>query len=553
MWISMILYGTESSEFTNSAAGEMYRKDGMDTTVIKGTASEIRIASNADKLHEEFTSAARKLVQARNEELASYLMLDRKMELFDESFGIIDHTLTVFEENSADADAMNAAMKVRIITAKQKGIGEEYAGLGVLNIDYQKALRNEMETLVNEYNNERRYIPADVDSTYQKFLNGARGILDAKDSALNNWAESHKYMETLDEISVRAEEVLWQLNEAVDSDMRTVKTESAAMQQTVIIILIIVIASSVVLAALITVLITRSVQNQLGDDPSVIQDIVSRISEGDLTVKYRENNVTGVYASIKSMNSVLKEIAATVKEGSVQVSTGSEQLSISAQSLSSGTTEQASAGEEVSAAMEEMNSSILQNADNAAETEKISAQAARDAMESNRVVSEAMEAMKLIAEKITIIEEISRQTNMLSLNASIEAARAGEHGKGFAVVASEVGKLAARSNNAAVEISNLSGKTMELATKAGEMLEKMVPGIQKTADLIREISRAGNEQRSGSQQINSALLQLDQVIQQNAASAEELAGTAEELSSQAQEMAGACAFFKLDETDVFGR
>ena len=274
-----------------------------------------------------------------------------------------------------------------------------------------------------------------------------------------------------------------------------------------------------------------------------------KISKGDLTttVEVKTKDELGTLAeTLRGMIDRLKDIMQQIRTASDQVTSGSQQLSTTAEQMSQGATEQASSVEEVSSSMEEMSSNINQNADNATETEKIASQSAQDAEESGKAVMEAVDAMNQIAEKITIIEEIARQTNMLSLNASIEAARAGEHGKGFAVVAAEVGKLAARSKEAAGEISELSTSTVGVAEKAREMLDQLVPNIRKTADLVQEISAASREQSSGADQINTAIGQLDQVIQQNASASEEMASVAEELNSQAEELQNTISFFIID-------
>jgi methyl-accepting chemotaxis protein len=193
-----------------------------------------------------------------------------------------------------------------------------------------------------------------------------------------------------------------------------------------------------------------------------------------------------------------------------------------------------------------MAANIKQTADNAAQTEKIARQSSKDAEASGHAVAQAVAAMRTIAEKISIVQEIARQTDLLALNAAVEAARAGEHGKGFAVVASEVRKLAERSQAAAAEISALSGTTVQTATEAGEMLNKLVPDIQKTAELVSEISAACREQDIGATQINEAIQQLDKVIQQNAGASEEMSSTSEELAAQAEELQASIAFFRVE-------
>jgi methyl-accepting chemotaxis protein len=271
------------------------------------------------------------------------------------------------------------------------------------------------------------------------------------------------------------------------------------------------------------------------------------ISEGDLTVEGKtvsDKDILG--QSLQQMLEKLRNVAMEGRLGAENVSAGSQQLSGITEQMSQGATEQAAAAEEASSSMEQMVSNIRQNADNATQTEKIALKSAEDAREGGAAVTETVKAMKEIAEKISIIEEIARQTDLLALNAAIEAARAGEHGKGFAVVASEVRKLAERSQTAAGEISKLSSSSVEVAEKAGEMLSKLVPDIQKTAELVQEIAAASNEQNTGAEQINRAIQQLDQVIQQNASASEELSSTAEELSSQAEQLQSTIDFFKLE-------
>jgi methyl-accepting chemotaxis protein len=196
--------------------------------------------------------------------------------------------------------------------------------------------------------------------------------------------------------------------------------------------------------------------------------------------------------------------------------------------------------------MEEMAAHIKQNADNAAQTEQIARQSAKDAETSGVAVGRAVEAMQTIAEKITIVQEIARQTDLLALNAAVEAARAGEHGKGFAVVASEVRKLAERSQTAAAEISAVSGETVKAAQSAGEMLTRLVPDIRRTAELVTEISAACREQDIGASQINQAIQQLDKVTQMNSSASEQMSSTSEELAAQAEELQASIAFFRTD-------
>ncbi|MBX5226783.1 HAMP domain-containing protein [Rhizobium sp. NLR9b] len=275
--------------------------------------------------------------------------------------------------------------------------------------------------------------------------------------------------------------------------------------------------------------------------------IANQISNGDLMVSPKplsEKDTLGI--ALEQMVERLRGVVADAISAAENVSSGSQQLSASSEQVSQGASEQAASAEEASASMEEMAANIKQNADNAAQTEKIARQSAKDAEASGDAVTRAVQAMRTIAEKISIVQEIARQTDLLALNAAVEAARAGEHGKGFAVVASEVRKLAERSQSAAAEISAMSGDTVKAAQEAGDMLGRLVPDIRKTAELVAEISAACREQDVGAAQINEAIQQLDKVTQQNAGASEQMSATSEELASQAEELQTSIAFFRVD-------
>jgi methyl-accepting chemotaxis protein len=321
-----------------------------------------------------------------------------------------------------------------------------------------------------------------------------------------------------------------------------VQTEMNLMQAKIIMGLAGVTFLILLLAFFVAKLIAKPVNEAL--------DISNRFADGDLTIKVEVNSQdeTGrLLESMRNMVEKLNGIVTEVKVSASNVATGSQELSSASEQLSQGASIQAASAEELSSAIEEISSNINQNALNSSETEKIASKASNEMDEGGKAVFATVNAMKEVADKISIIEDISRQTNMLALNAAIEAARAGEYGKGFAVVASEIRKLAERSQSAAGEISQLSASSILVAERAGELLRRIVPDIKKTSELVQEISVASNEQSSGVGEINKAVQQLDRVIQQNAGASEEIASTAEELNAQAVQMNDLIAFFKIEE------
>lgn len=302
---------------------------------------------------------------------------------------------------------------------------------------------------------------------------------------------------------------------------------------------------SILISTLIAVFFVRAIRIPLQKSVAFSKEIAA----GNLTAQMdiHQRDETGqLCIALNDMISKLNDIVLSIRNGTDQIASASTQISSSSQLLSQGATEQASATEEVSASMEEMVSNIVQNMENAKQTEEISIKASDSMVAMNRIANESFNSIKTIAEKITIINDIAFQTNLLALNAAVEAARAGEHGRGFAVVAAEVRKLAERSKIAAAEIESISKKSLQVTEESKAMLDALVPEIQKTSLLIKEIASSSMEQNSGADQVNTSLQQLTLVTQQNASSSEELASSAEELSSQADHLKQTVSFFKTE-------
>ncbi|MDP2824723.1 MAG: methyl-accepting chemotaxis protein [Sulfuritalea sp.] len=290
--------------------------------------------------------------------------------------------------------------------------------------------------------------------------------------------------------------------------------------------------------------ITRSITKPVSEATAA----ANALAAGDLTVKVEANSKDEVGQLMSAMQSLISKLSHTIGEVTTNadaLANAAQQISATAQSLSQASSEQAASVEETTASIEQMSASIAQNTENAKVTDNMAAKSSHEAGEGGQAVKQTVDAMRQIAGKIGIIDDIAYQTNLLALNAAIEAARAGEHGKGFAVVAAEVRKLAERSQVAAQEIGQLAGSSVKMAEQAGKLLDEMVPSIKKTSDLVQEIAAASQEQSAGVGQINGAMGQLNQATQQNASASEELAATAEEMGATAETLQQLMTFFKL--------
>jgi methyl-accepting chemotaxis protein len=397
----------------------------------------------------------------------------------------------------------------------------------------------------------QRTIPAGDTALFTAAKGAYDGLVTAMDKAVNVAMTRSDYLAT-----AKVEEAS-ALRAEADSMLDTmIETNKAALQQadedantlynSSMTLLIALLIGSVLIAAVaatwIVLSISRALKSALG--------LANAVAGGDLnaTAVARSNDeIRDVIDALNTMVTKLRGVVTEVTNVTRNVAAGSQEMSATAEQLSQGATEQASSTEEASASMEEMAATIKQSADNASQTERIARQSAADAIASGAAVDNAVTAMQTIAEKIMVVQEIARQTDLLALNAAVEAARAGEHGRGFAVVASEVRKLAERSQAAAAEISTLSGTTVKAARSAGEMLGRLVPDIQRTAELVEEISAASREQNTGAAQINTAIQQLDKVTQQNTSAAEQMSATSEELAGQAEQLQSAISYFRIDD------
>ncbi|MCP5162333.1 MAG: nitrate- and nitrite sensing domain-containing protein [Hahellaceae bacterium] len=345
---------------------------------------------------------------------------------------------------------------------------------------------------------------------------------------------------------------LLEVEQLVAGQIMTVAKATASDTRSLLIFYSIASGLVMLLTASLGGFISRSLLRQLGGEPGYAAEIASIVADGDLTVdvQIKQGDSSSLLYAMRNMVERLAQTIGNVHLAAESLSSASEQVNATSQSLSQAASEQAASLEETTASIEEMSASIAQNNENAKVTDGIASKSATQANDGGEAVRATVEAMKSIADKISIIDDIAYKTNLLALNAAIEAARAGEHGKGFAVVAAEVRKLAERSQVAAQEIGELADTSVKTAEMAGTLLIEMVPSIAKTAELVQEIAAASEEQSAGAAQINTAMNQISQTTQQNASASEELAATAEEMSAQAEKLQGLVGLFTLRMTTM---
>jgi methyl-accepting chemotaxis protein len=373
------------------------------------------------------------------------------------------------------------------------------------------------------------------------YLQDARGLIEAayRDRA-DARARYPAFERTFDELAGELDEITKELGKRAGE----VQTAGDAANESARAGLWIVLAVAAVVLIVVSIVISRSITGRLASAVAA----ADRIARGDLSddvAVQGGDEIAQLQQSMRAMNDKLSEVIGEVRSGADALTAASQQVSATSQSLSQGTGEQAASVEETTSSLEEMSASISQNAENSRQTEQMASGSAANAEESGRAVLDTVGAMRQIAEKTSIIEEIAYQTNLLALNAAIEAARAGEHGRGFAVVATEVRKLAERAQRASKEIGELAGSSVDVAERSGKLLSDLVPTIRKTADLVQEVSAASQEQSAGVQQVSKAMAVVDQVTQRNASASEELSSTAEEMSSQAEALLQLISFFQI--------
>ena len=457
-----------------------------------------------------------------------------------------NNLLAIANLSKADLNVVMHARSVMSALAQQKDKKVQTEILDKVNSFWEQAEKNYAQYLKTEPTPEEKALRDKIEALtpdYLEFTDDATSLLEAGKNDEAAIVINGKLRTQTQAIEAAYDDLV--LNNIERADV--VNQESLDLVTKTRKFTLIAIGISFAIAFLMGIVVARMIMSQIGGEPAYAADVVKRVASGDLTIEVatRKKDTTSLLYNMQQMVTKLRNVMGDISAASNSLASASKQISASSQALSQNASEQAANVEETSASVEEISSTVAQNADNARVTDDIASKSAGDAQNGGEAVRETVTAMRQIAQKIGIIDDIAYQTNLLALNAAIEAARAGEHGRGFAVVAAEVRQLAERSQVAAQEIGSLAGNSVSLAERAGTSLEQLVPSIRKTADLVQEIASASREQTSGLEQISSAVNQLSQTTQMTASASEQLSSTSEEMSGQASRLQSVVHYFKI--------